>query len=134
MKNSIIPALLAAIMLGLFAASSNAGPVVEVFQSMPGNFSFTKGAHGQVTCDTDGELIAITSGTVLSAVSNITLCNPDPDIVRVYSGNGNAISQGTPFCSGSTCAGVCVVLDTGPNIWRCATDSSTQAVFLLGGK
>jgi hypothetical protein len=92
----------------------------------------TKSGHGQVTCDTDGELLKISTSTATQPVKEIVLSNPTTTLVRVYSTNGNAINQGTPICSSSSCVGTSVNLKAGPNVWRCATDSGTQAVYLLG--
>ena len=110
---------------------------VAVFDIVEDAMSFGSTGHNTITCDDDGEVIKMQklSGGVTEDqyVTDITLSNPSATIVRIYSGNGQAISKGTPLCTSGSCVGVSIRLAAGGGLWKCATDSGTQAVYVLGG-
>lgn len=96
----------------------------------------SRAGHDQLSCTTSGVAVQIietaSSVTWTQPTSQITLSNPTATIVRVYTGNGQPLSDGTPICNSSSCSAVSVTLPGGPGTWKCGTDSGTQAVFLLG--
>lgn len=91
------------------------------------------GGHDVVTCTTSGVNIAVTENGQIAPMQTITLSNPTSTVVRVISNSSNAVGSGTPICNTVSCAGASIKLPAGSNVFKCATDSGTQSVFLLGG-
>lgn len=95
---------------------------------------FTRGGHNKITCTTTGVNIAINdSAGTPQPLTEITLANPTATIVRIISSNGVATANGLPICTDAACVGSTIRLPTGSGVFKCATDSGTASVYLLGG-
>lgn len=94
--------------------------------------------HQSITCDVDGELLSITetiSGTTraMTGIRRMLISNPSGTVVRIYSGNGRADTEGTPLCNAvATCATDPLDLPVGNGQLYCDVAAGTQAIFLLG--
>lgn len=116
----------AGMLLALVVAGSAVAWWAVPAEAQPAFGGATKSFHGQVSCTTGGATIS------LSGATEITLHNTAPDVMYIYSNNGNPINQGIPICDAGTCVGTSLKLPSGSGVFRCAGAVGTVTAGVIG--